>query len=189
MKTVIMIIGLLIFGAIAYYGYSYGAEKSADISMQKESDEVVENVKSVMTEVVEEESAEEKTEADIAVKSAIEENIPVEEESEEVPEEEETLVEEDKEDIIENEESIDTNDSENLDAIIEEQEALMDEAVREEGFDSKKGEGIKELKLSDETDDEAVEKSAPILETEEEKIIREEEEQNQAAIEEDNVSE
>ena len=37
--------------------------------------------------------------------------------------------------------------------------------------------------------DEVVKKSAPILETEEEKIIREEEEQNRAAMEEDNVSE
>ena len=71
MKTVVMILGLLILGAMAYYGYSYGVEKSEEINKVKTDQPMEEKVKSIDTEVaIEEESNEEQKEEDIAVKSS-----------------------------------------------------------------------------------------------------------------------
>ncbi len=182
MKTIVMIMGLLLLGAMAYFGYSYGVEKSEEINKVKSSDKIIEEkIKSIDTEVaIEEDTNEEQKEADIAVKSSIEEDIPTEE-IEEVIEEE---------DIIENEEGVESDMPENIEDIIDEQEALMEEAAKEE-LEPKDDNDSKPYISSEEMMYKAEKEKAgvPILETEEEKIIREEEEKNQEAMAEDNVSE
>ncbi len=182
MKTVVMILGLLLLGAMAYFGYSYGVEKSEEINKVKSSDKIIEEkVKSIDTEVaIEEDANEEQKEADIAVKSSIEEDIPTEEIEE--------LIEE--EDIIENEEGVESDMPENIEDIIDEQEALMEEAAKEE-LEPKDNNDSKPYISSEEMMQKVEKEKAgvPLLETEEERIIREEEEKNQEAMAEDNVSE
>ena len=194
MKTVVMIMGLLLLGAMAYIAYNYSIEKRLDISINNSSDEAVAKVKSVVTEVVvDEESIEDKVETDIAVKSSIVEEIP-DEEVEEVPIEEQML-ESEQEDIIEYGDSEDKNLSENIEDIIEEQEALINEAEKEEML-IRHGEAIKEQEayLDKEFDDEG-RKEVPILQAEEKKILSEEdriieeEEAARKAAMKDNISE
>jgi len=194
MKTVVMIIGLLFLGAMAYIAYNYSIDKRLDVSIKNSSDEAVAKVKSVVTEVVvDEESIEDKVETDVAVKSSIVEEIP-NEEVEEVPTEEQML-ESEQEDIIEHEDSEDENLSENIEDIIEEQEALINEAEKEEMLISH-GEAIKkqEAYLDKQFDDEG-RKEVPILQTEEKKILSEEdriieeEEAARKAAMKDNISE
>ncbi len=200
MKTVVMIFGLLLLGAMAYFGYSYGTQKSTEVSMEQDNEVVVQKIKSVQTEVVEEPN-EERIEADIAVKSSIVEEIPSEE-MENVAEEEE-LSEEDQapegeDDIIENEDSQDGNVPEDIDKIVEEQEALMDEVIEDEHglekIDKEEFEKNKHIKSFSSTKKDEMKVEQDLLppletETEEEKIIREEEAMTQAAINEDNISE
>ncbi len=199
MKTVVMILGLLLLGAMAYFGYSYGTQKSTEVSMKKDNEVVVQKIKSVQTEVVEEPN-EEKIETDIAVKSSIVEEIPSEEMEDVVDEElaEADQAPEGEEDIIEDEDNKDAALPENIDEIVAEQEALMDEVVEDEhGFekikDKEEFEKNKHIKSFSSTkkDEMKVEQDLASLETEteEEKIIREEEAMNQAAINEDNISE
>jgi hypothetical protein len=173
MKTVVMILGLLILGIMAYYGYSYGVEKSAEMDRARSSDNrrMNEKIKAIETEV----SIEEQDE-DIAVKSSLDEDIPTE--VEEIRAEE---------DIIENEKEVieeATDEITEEDKIIDEQEALMEQAAKEQLEH--------EPYISPEEAAQKAEKEkagVPILESEEDRIIREEEKRNQVAMAEDNVSE
>jgi len=168
MKTVVMLLGFLFLGALGYYGYSYGIQKSAEFDqVEKSIDLPIEKNQSIDTEVVIDE--EESNESDIAVKTSLED---------------EPLLIEDEEDIIA-EESITDEDIEikDIEMIVDEQEELMEEAVKEEIKESdNKVYSPQEIMQKIEKEKAGI----PILETEEDRIIREEEERNRAAIEEDN---
>jgi hypothetical protein len=180
MKTVVMLLGFLLLAAMAYYGYSYGVEKSAEFNKSQNSNElpIEKRIQSIDTEVaIDEESIEEQKEEDIAVKSSLEEEIPTEVE-------EELL---DEEDIIEDGPVADEEEEPaDIEAIIDEQEELMEEAAKESEEPDNTVYSPQEMMQKIEKEEAGI----PTLETEEERILREEEERNKAAIEEDsNLSE
>lgn len=174
MKIVLTIIGLIFLGSVAYYGYNSSLEESANVPIKKSSDEVSSNVA-----VLEDEPKDVKIESDIAVKASIEENIPSE----------------DTEDIIENEEASNKELPDNINELIEDQEALLHDITKQQpeiDIDRSVPDEGAAARLADK--DKMLKRDASIAarkakETEEEKIIREEEAKNKAAIAEDNVIE
>jgi len=183
MKIIITTTGLLLLGAMVYYGYNYSKEKNIDTYQEKYRDEVVSKVKSVSTDILDD------MEKDITVKSSIIEEIPADELLEE-----EQRIEADKDaDIIENE---DKHLPEDIDKFIAEQEVLIAVEAEKEPTVEKSEDEEKQIELIDDgakarlgNQDKMIKRDVAILEreeklaeTEEDKIIREEDAKMKAAM-------